>query len=154
MPVPTGWKQTTVNGATRLVAPNDHYLIAGFEQAVIDASFWDAGNQPNEEEYHVDQVQFHNQSLGPGSRQTTRDGVFWWTPAKGVVYEPYVGLELKACYDLIASQQAEITALKAQLAQTQQPAPMDTSAVEADINAIADAIAAPIAKALADLKIL
>ncbi len=32
------------------------------------------------------------------------------------------------------------------------PAPVDTSAVEADINAIADAIAAPIAKALADLK--
>lgn len=149
MPVPTGWKQTTVSGVSRLVAPNGHYLIAGFEQAVLDAPSWDAGNQPNEEEYTVPQVQLHNETLGAGSRVTTRDGVFWWTQAKGVVYEPYTGLELKACYDLIAAQHAEIAALKA--AQPT-PAPVDTAALVAAINAIPDGIAPLVASALIEAK--
>lgn len=131
MPVPTGWKIETVNGVQRLVAPNGHYTIAGFAAAIENAPNWDPANTPNEEEYTTPQVLLHNAGVGAGSRQTYRDGEYWWTEAKGVVWEPFVGLELKACYDLIASQQAEIAALKAA-----QPTP--TPAPQPNVTAIAD----------------
>lgn len=143
MGVPQGWR----DDGTTLTAPNGHFLQHGFRNAVLDAPAWDPGDQPNEEEYGTPQVLLHNASVGGGTRVTTRDHLLWWTQGAGVIQEPYPGLELKAAYDLIAAQQAEIATLKAQ-----QTAPVDTSTVEADINAIADAIAAPVAKALADLK--
>lgn len=151
MPIPTGWKQVTVNGETRLVAPNGHYAVAGFEQAIENAATWDAGNQPNEEEYTTPQVLLHNPAVGPGSRQTYRDGFYWWTEAKGVVWEPFSGLELKACYDLIASQQAEIAKLQA-APTTPMPNVADAvSQIEA-AQAANGVIGTALGKALTDLK--
>lgn len=144
MGVPAGWHD---DGQT-LAAPNGHSLQHGFRQKVLDTPEWDPGDEPNEEEYGTPQVLLHNASVGGGTRVTTRDHLLWWTSALGVHVEPYPGLELKACYDEIAQQQAEIASLKQQLAQATTP---DISVVEADINAIADAIATPVAKALADL---
>lgn len=143
--IPNGWKD---NGTT-LTAPNGIPVVAGFRDHILNASSWDAGNTPCESEYHTDQVLLHNPSVGGGQRQCFRDTLLWWTSKAGVVEEPYIGLEMDAAYRIIATQQAQIAQLK-----TQPPtsAPVDTSTVEADINAIADAIAAPVAKALADLK--
>lgn len=149
MPVPAGWQQETVNGTVRLVAPNGHYAIEGIAAAIENNPNFNPANQPNEEEYTTPQVLLHNASVGGGSRQTYRDGFYWWTPAKGVVWEPFTGLELKTCYDLIAAQQAEIATLKA--AQTA-PAPVDTTALMAAINAIPDSIAPAVAAALVEAK--
>lgn len=145
MPIPAGWSD---NGTT-LTASNKVPVVAGFRQHILNAASWNSGNVPQEAEYHADQVLLHNAAVGAGQRQLFRDTLLWYTPAKNVVEEPYMGLELDAAYKQIA-------ALQAQLAAQQQPAPapapVDTTQVEADINAIADAIAVPVAKALADLK--
>lgn len=145
MPIPTGWSD---DGHT-LTAPNNIPVVLGFRAHILQASIWDAGNMPQEAEYHTDQVLLHNPSVGAGQRQVFRDCLLWYTDAKGVVQEPFMGLELDAAYKIISQLTQEIATLKAQQST---PASVDTSAVEADIHAIADAIAAPVAKALADLK--
>ena len=125
MPIPQGWHDDSQTGI--LTAPNGHTVVLGFRQVILGDPSWDPNNQPLEEEYHTDQVLLHNAAVGAGQRQTTRDDLLWYTSAKGVVREPYKGLELKAAYD-------EIAALKAQLAQAQQPTVSSTAN-------IADAIA-------------
>lgn len=119
MGVPDGWKPSA-DGKT-LTAPNGHKVVLGFGQWVLDHN-WEPDNVPQEDEVYPDQVQLHNLGLGKGSRQCFRDNILWYTAKDGVIQEPYLGLEIKACYDQIASQEAEIATLKAQLAQTQQPA--------------------------------
>lgn len=141
MPVPTGWSD---NGTT-LTASNKVPVVAGFRQHILNAASWDSGNVPQESEYHTDQVLLHNAAVGAGQRQVFRDTLLWYTTAKGVVEEPYVGLELDAAYK-------QIDALKAQLAQQQTPAPADNAALIAAINAIPDAIAGPVAAALVEAK--
>lgn len=143
MGIPAGWKD--VNGV--LVAPNNVPVHNGFRAAIERDPGFDPANVPNEAEYNANPVMIHRPDLGDGDRQTFRDGAYYWTSRMGVVWEKYPGLEIDACYKRIAAQDAEIAALKAQ-----QTTPVDTSTVEADINAIADAVAAPVAKALADLK--
>ncbi len=108
MPVPQNWS----DDGTALTAPNGQRVALGFRSHILNAASWDAGNQPNETEYHSNQVLLHNASVGPGQRQTFRDSLLWWTQQKGVVEEPYLGLELKSCYDLISAQQAEIAQLR------------------------------------------
>ena len=99
--IPTGWK----DDGTTLTAPNGVKVVAGFRSYVLSAT-WAAGNVPCEAEYHTDLVLLHNAFVGAGSRQVFRDGFLWYTPSKGVVYEPYTGLELDAAYKLIAQLQA------------------------------------------------
>ena len=102
MSIPGGWH----DDGTTLTAPNGHFFQHGFRNVVLDAPTWDPGDQPNEEEYGTPQVLLHNASVGGGTRATTRDHLLWWTSADGVHVEPYLGLELKACYDLIATLKA------------------------------------------------
>ncbi len=142
MPIPQNWK----DDGTTLTAPNGHHVTLGFRAHIINAASWDAGNTPNEDEYHTEQVLLHNASVGSGQRQTFRDALLWWTSQKGVVEEPYMGLELKACYDLITAQQAQLKS------QQPTPGPVDTTQVEADINAVIDALPPLFAKLLADVK--
>jgi len=148
MGVPTGWKD--VNGV--LIAPNNVPVHDGFRAAIEDDPGFDPANVPNEAEYNANPVMLHRPDLGNGDRQTFRDGAYYWTSQIGVVWEKYPGLEIDACYKRIAAQQAEITALKAQLAQVQQPAPVDTTALVAAINQIPDAIAPAVAAALVEAK--
>ncbi len=147
MPIPTEWRD---DGHT-LTAPNGHVLVLGFREHVINAPSWDPGNMPNEEEYHASPAQIHAPEFGDGQRVTLRDCILWWTQTKGVIQEPYSGLELKACYDLIATQQSEIATLKGQ-----PPAPMpnvaDALAQLETAGAAAGVIATSLQKALADLK--
>lgn len=112
MITPAGWH----DDGTTLTAPNGHKVIRGFRQRILGDLNWNPANQPQEEEYHTDQVLLHNASVGPGQRQTFRDGEFWYTDKLGVVWEPFLGLEIKAAYDTIA-------ALMGQLAKVQPPAP-------------------------------
>ena len=53
VPVPNGWK----DDGTRLIAPNGHYLKAGFRQHILDASSWDANDEPLEEEQTVAEIE-------------------------------------------------------------------------------------------------
>jgi hypothetical protein len=133
--IPTGW---TDDGHT-LTAPNGHKVVLGFRDYAINHP-WDAGNVPLSEEYHATAVLLHNPALGDGQVQLFRDGMFWYTTAKGVVWEPYLGLEIQACYN----------ALKA--AQLPVPTPVDTTVVETDIHAIIDALPPLFAKLLVDVK--
>lgn len=124
MGIPTGWKK---NAAGALVAPNGVIIRNGFEQC-IETHSWDAGNIPQEAEYNVPQVLLHNPAVGGGDRQVFRDSLLWWTQAKGVVNEPYMGLELDAAYKRIAQLEQ----------QSAQPAPAPSSAAH---NAAQQAIA-------------
>lgn len=140
--IPQNWKD---DGHT-LTATNGVTVILGFRDHILQASSWDAGNVPQEAEYHADQVLLHNAAVGAGQRQCFRDSLLWYTATKGVVQEPFLGLELDACYKHIAT-------LQAQLAQAQPaPAPVDTTALVAAINAIPDAIAPAVAQALVEAK--
>lgn len=144
MPIPQGW--TDSNGI--LAAPNGVPVHDGFRSAVENDPNFDPANLPQEAEYNANPVQYHVSDSGNGDRQTFRDTVYWWTPKYGVVVEKFPGLELDATYKLIAAQQAEIDALKAN---PPAPMPVDTSTVIADIHAIADGIAPLVAKALVDI---
>lgn len=138
MGVPQGWSD---DGST-LVAPNGHRVVLGFREHVLNSpGGWPAWNQPLEEEWHADPLELSNPSLGAGQKQSFNATTLEWTPARGV-FEAWQGQEIVAL-------RAEIAKLQAQLAQ---PVQVDISLVEKDINAIADAIAAPVAQALTDLK--
>lgn len=103
--VPTGWSD---DGNT-LKAKNGQVMVLGFRQHVLNSD-WDPDDVPNEHEYNASPVLIHAPNLGAGDRQTTRDHLLWWTQSKGVVQEPYLGLELEAAYALIAKLQSEPTA--------------------------------------------
>jgi hypothetical protein len=141
--LPAGWHD---DGHT-LTAPNGHRVVMGFREWVLSHN-WDAGNQPLGEEYAVPQVQLHNPGLGAGQIQLFRDGILWFTTAKGVVQEPYLGLEIQAAYALIASQQAEIATLKQQ--QPPQPA-LNLADARATLASLNTDVATKLAQALKDL---
>lgn len=143
MGVPTCWHD---DGHT-LTAPNSHKVVLGFRSHILNTPGWDPANQPLEEEHHANQVLLHDAGVGGGQVQLFRDSMLYWTQAKGVIDGSSIGLEIKAAYDVIAQQQTEIAVLKAQ-----QPAPPDTTALVAAINAIPDAIAPAIASALVEAK--
>jgi len=100
--IPAGWQ----DDGTTLTAPNGVPIVLGFRAHILQTASWDAGNQPCEPEYHVDQVLLHDASVGSGQRQCFRDGLFWYTSARGVVWEPNPGLELDAAYRRITTLQA------------------------------------------------
>lgn len=91
--VPDGWK----DDGEKLTAPNGIQVVLGFRAHVL-ASKWNPANGPLEAEYHADPVLQHNPGVGSGQRQLFRDCLLWWTKEKGVVQEPYIGLELDAAY--------------------------------------------------------
>ncbi len=97
MGVPTGWH----DDGTSLTAPNGVSMRDGFRNHVLTSPNWDATNMPLVVEQPANPVQYHNLTLGPGTIQPFRDFVLWWTAAKGVVQEPYSGLEIWACYQKI-----------------------------------------------------
>ena len=138
MPVPAGWSDA--NGV--LTAPDKKTtVVKGFRAHIIAASTWDASNVPLEAEVPVAQVLLHNLTLGPGTRQCFRDNLLWYTTAKGVVDEQYMGLEIKACYDQILALQAQVALLKANQP-TNGGATIDTTQAIADVTAIADGVTA------------
>jgi len=91
--VPDGWH----DDGTKLTAPNGVQVVLGFRNHVLTGR-WYAANVPLEAEYHADPVLLHNASVGAGQRQIFRDCMLWWTQTKGVIQEPYIGLELDAAY--------------------------------------------------------
>jgi hypothetical protein len=135
--IPQNW----MDNGTTLVAPNGHKVVLGFRDHILNTT-WDAGNVPLSEEYHATAVLLHNPALGDGQVQLCRDGMFWYTTAKGVVWEPYLGLEIQACYNALKAAQPPIPT----------PTPVDTTVVEADIHAIIDALPPLFAKLLVDVK--
>lgn len=147
MGIPQGWSDA--NGI--LTAPNGVPVHDGFRHAVENDPHFDPANLPNEAEYNANPVQFHRPDLGNGDRQTFRDTVFWWTPAMGVIVEKFPGLELDAAYKLIAQQQAEVDALKAN-PPTPMPNIVDAVAQLEAAQSAATAIGTSLGKALSDLK--
>lgn len=133
--IPPGWSD---DGHT-LTAPNGHRVVLGFRDWVLSRN-WDQANQPLEEEWHASPLEVSNPALGEGQKQGFNQTTLEYTDH---VFEAWQGQEIVALRN-------EIIALKAN-PPAPAPTPIDTSAVEADINAIADAIVTPVAKALADL---
>lgn len=109
MPIPQGWSD---DGHT-LRAKNTVPVVMGFREHILQAASWDGDNVPQEAEYHSDQVLLHNASVGAGQRQVFRDTMLWYTTAKGVVQEPYLGLEVDAAYKQITALEEQIAQLKA-----------------------------------------
>ncbi len=142
--IPAGWH----DDGTTLTAPNGVPVVLGFRAHILNAPSWDAGNMPQEAEYHADQVLLHNIAIGAGQRQCFRDGMLWYTTAKGVVWEPFLGLELDAAYKQIATLQAQITQLS-------QPVPAQPTANVAqainDVEALTNTLPPMFTKILANL---
>jgi hypothetical protein len=109
--VPTGWK----DDGTTLTAPNGVPVVRGFRNEVLNNN-WDAGNVPLAKEYASNQVLLHNASVGAGTVQPFRDDLLWWTQAKGVVREPFLGAEIWAAYQQISALNSQIATLQQQLA--------------------------------------
>lgn len=139
--IPAGWH----DDGTTLTAPSGVMVIRGFRAHILNAPSWDAGNLPQEAEYHTDQVLLHDTAIGAGQRQCFRDGILWYTDAKGVVWEPYLGLELDAAYKQIAALQVQI--------QASPPQPPMANVAQAinDVEALTGALPPAFAKLLADL---
>jgi hypothetical protein len=113
--IPTGWK----DDGTVLTAPNGFVVVKGFRAAVLSTANWDPANVPRENEQSVSAVELHN---GPtaGTRQIFAGCLFVWTLAHGV-HMSAAGDEIKACYDKLAAQSAQISTLAAQLKVAQTP---------------------------------
>lgn len=116
--IPTGWK----DDGTTLTAPNGEKVVLGFRDHILNSQ-WDAGNVPLDMEYHTNTVLLHNPGIGAGQEQLFRDGILWYTTTKGVVWEPYLGLEIAAMIEqwkqVRAQKDAQITDLQQQLATAQ-----------------------------------
>lgn len=133
-----GWH----DDGTTLTAPNGHRVVLGFRGYVLNyPGGWDAGNQPLEEEWHASPLETSNPGLGDGQKQGFTKTTLEYTPARGV-FEAWQGQEIVAL-------RAQIAALKA--AQPV-PAPVDTTALIAAINAIADGVAKDVALAMVEAK--
>jgi|SRR5579885_404375 len=133
MAVPQDWP----DDGTTLTAPNGVPVKAGFRQ-YIETHPWNPANWPIVAEYHVEQVQLHNTSLGPGQIQPCRDGILWYTVGRGVVYEPFLGLEIYAAYQQLAQLQSQVKALQAQLDASAQAALI--AALQKKIDAVKAAV--------------
>lgn len=123
--VPSGWKD---DGKT-LTAPNGVPVVLGFRQHILNTPAWNPENVPLEAEYEADPVLRHNPPVGPGQRQCFRDGMLWYTPTHGVIYEPEMGAELDAAYKALAAQKAVTPIDKTKLN-------ADIQALQADVNAL------------------
>jgi hypothetical protein len=86
---PTGWKD---DGKT-LTPPNNIPVVDGFRTYILNHT-WNAANVPQEKTHAENPVLLHVPSLGSGTVQLFRDSMLWWTPAKGVVNEPELGIEI------------------------------------------------------------
>lgn len=140
MDVPSGWQ----DDGTTLTAPNGHKVVLGFRDKVLAG--WDPANVPLEEEHGQDPLEeFFSQPDNKGTQQTFLYSVLCWNPERGV-YIMGVGNEFLGLRNKAAQLLAEIAKLQAQ------PTPVDTTALIAAINAIPDAIAAPVAAALLEAK--
>lgn len=139
--IPAGWH----DDGTTLAAPNGVPVIRGFRSHILNAPSWDAGNLPQEAEYHTDQVLLHDTAVGAGQRQCFRDGILWYTDAKGVVWEPSLGLELDAAYKQIAALQAQL-----QASPSQQPMANVAQAIN-DLEGLATTLSPMFTKLLTDL---
>ena len=131
MGVPTGWKD---DGKT-LTAPNGVPVVQGFREYVLENN-WDAGNVPLQPEAGRNPLEDSNPSLGGGTWQPFRWTVLEWTADRGV-FVAWCGQEL-------AYMRAHPP--------TSVPAPVDTTALVAAINAIPDAIAPVVAAAIVQAK--
>lgn len=94
--IPEGWSD---DGST-LTAPNGVKIVLGFRQYIL-THVWNPENTPLRSEYAANPVLLHNPSIGGGTRQEFRDCLLWWTAEKGVVQEPFLGLELFAAYQAL-----------------------------------------------------
>jgi hypothetical protein len=145
--IPQGW---TDNGSI-LTAPNGVTVAHGFRDYIL-SNTWDADDIPLRVEYQVSSVLLHNTAVGPGARLLCKKSYLWYTIGTGVRKEPYTPWELDSAYNVIATQQAEISALKAQPAPAPMPNVLDAlSHVEAALAA-AGVVATELQKVLPDLK--
>lgn len=120
--IPTGWH----DDGTTLTAPNGVKIGTGMRNYVL-AHNWNSNNWPLSEEFHAQQLEGSNPSLGGGTQQFFRWTVLEWNQARGV-FEMWVGQELQYTRNKLAQmytayQQAtqQIQELKAQLAAAQKP---------------------------------
>lgn len=97
--IPTGWQD---DGHT-LTAPNGHRVVLGFRDHVLNTN-WDPSNQPLEEEWHADPLEYSNPSLGAGQKQCFTWTTLEWTPVRGV-FEGWQGQEIHALLALLRSAQ-------------------------------------------------
>lgn len=139
--VPSGW----TDDGTTLTAGNGVQVKAGFRQ-YIGTHPWDPADVPLAPESNVNPVEMGYSQPGgndAGSRLICMYSELCWTTSRGV-YRASVGRELATVLQKLVS------------TTTPTPAPVDTSVVEADINAIVSeitsALASTSAKALTDLK--
>lgn len=117
MGAPKGWKLSA--DGKKLTAPNGVDVVLGFKDKVLNST-WDAGNVPLFPQKGVPSVQFHA-SFGPGDVQFFRDGMLWYTKAKGVIWESQLGAEIYArtqAMDQLATQRDQLLEQVATLNQT------------------------------------
>jgi hypothetical protein len=114
--IPAGWRD---DGAA-LTAPNGHRVVRGFRYFVLTASAWAPENVPLEEERHLDSVEYHNPSLGPGSRQLFLRTALRWNNATEGVKEEDLGAELFALEARYSASQQQAMQAQSQLTAAQQ----------------------------------
>jgi hypothetical protein len=134
MIVPHGWTLST--DKKTLTAPNGVSFGLGFCQYVLNyPGGWDPDNWPMSPEFHAKPLEYSNTSLGEGQKICFKRTTLEWTPERGI-FEAWQGQEI---YTLLGMHAKE---------QNPTPTSVNTSAVAADLSAIAAAES----KAESDLK--
>lgn len=90
--VPAGWRD---DGVT-LTAPNGHTVVLGFRAYILADPNWPAVDQPQEEERHLSQTEWHNPALGSGQRQVFLRTVLRFNSAAEGVQRIDLGADLLA----------------------------------------------------------
>lgn len=140
---PPGW----VDDGTILTAPNGVKVEQGFRAFVL-ANHWSPENWPLDESHEVSQLEASNKALGSGTQQFFRECVLEWTQERGV-FVMWVGVELlytrqqaAALYAALQAAKADYAALQAAYAALQAAQPPPDSALQQQLDAANQKIAA------------
>jgi len=110
MPIPANWHYDAATGT--LTTPNSKYVVTGdFAKKLLSLPAWNATNVPLENAVHVNQCELHVHPPQAGIRQIFAESMLLDIPGRGVVASA-LGYEVAACYNVIASLEAQVAALK------------------------------------------
>lgn len=114
MPIPNGWHYDA--NSNTLTPPNSKFVVTGnFAKKILSLPSWDANNVPIENAVQVPQCEVHVHPPQSGIRQLFSEAEMLDIPSRNYIGLGAIGYEVAACYNLIASLETQIAALKAQL---------------------------------------
>lgn len=87
---------------TTLTCPDGKVFVKGFRQYVLEHR-WDAKDVALENEHGNENPILHNETVGSGTSQCTRDHYFFWTEKVGVICEQQLGAEIFALQQRLSS---------------------------------------------------